>query len=66
MLYDWILEYIMPLFWTTPTEKAIECFNNMFMIVQGGAIIYFTVYLPFYFLRKAGRLPKFFPWADRK
>lgn len=65
MLYDWITTYILPLFWTDPPTEAMNCFDNIFMLVLGGTIVYWTVYLPFYFIRKAGKLPKFFPWKDK-
>ena len=66
MLYNWITQYILPLFWQNPSTEALKCFDNMFMLVLGGAIIYWTVYLPFYLIRKVGRFPKFFPWGDHK
>lgn len=66
MLYDWITTRILPLFWTVPTTAAMTCFDNMFMLVLGGTIIYWTVYLPFYLIRTVARMPKFFPWGDKR
>lgn len=66
MLYEWITTRILPLFWSVPTAEAMTCFDNMFMLVLGGTIIYWTVYLPFYLIRTVARMPKFFPWSDKR
>ena len=64
-LYDWIIAYIMPLF-GSPTAADIENFSALFWFMTSCVICYFTVYLPYTFIKWCGKLPSFFPWRTKK
>ena len=66
MIVSWVYTWILPLFWTDIPIEAMQTIENIFALLVGGIVGYFVFYLPFYFIRKSGKLPKFFPWGDKR
>lgn len=56
-IYDFIVQYIVPLISSNPSEQAMETLEGMFWFLVSFVIAYFAVYLPYYFIRRVGNLP---------
>lgn len=56
-VYDFLVQYIIPLFSSNPSAQALEFFEGMYWLFTSFNICYFACYLPYYFLRWVGKFP---------